>query len=945
MTSKLHQLTLSQLSLYNPARMSDSEIISSFAVREDCYRRLWEDIAGEKATSRPQHHLIVGQRGMGKSTLLARLAAEIRTNPSFKDDWIALSFPEEQYGVDRLSKFWLNCLDSLADACEREGLNTEVERIDQQVRELTSHLGTSAKKDRDVAERVLDCFLGSAEAMKRRPILFVDNLQIVFDRLANSQQHALREVLTRPGAPLVVGASPSPPQANEDYGAAFYDQFKSHYLGALTVDAMRSLMLTLADRVDRPDVRERVLQAPERLQVLRELTGGNPRTTVTLLFLFAEDFSPSVFGDLENLLDRVTPLYKARFEELSEQQQVVVSAVANHWDPITTKEVGKLTGLATSSLSSQMERMVSLGVLERVELFGTVSTGFQIAERFFNVWFLMRNASRRQRREIEFLTRFIESFYEPDDRGRLARRLVTENNLSPDRHLFARALGTTLPVGEAHELKRHAELDALRQKERDARKRLEAVIDFNALEPFVVEFSGLRERLEQLVPPESEVAPEEFADAVLGDRQMFLSRRREQIAASDRLSLEQVSKIMESVSEGESADLATYGADAAAWLRARLRQGQILSLEASDDWENAIRCAPEDQAVQALFDTIPSRVVRNLSDDAVSSIIARLEPDSEAESWRWANWGYDLSNVLGRFVDAEKAYRKAISLDENFANPWANLGNLLQNRLARYDESEAAYRRAILLDENFAYPWNGLGDLLQDHLSRYEESEAAYRKAISLEEDYAEPWNGLGNLLCDHLRRFDEAAIAYRKSIEVDALDIEFPLDNLVFLYRDFLADSEEGELTFLRLRAFHESQATNEIWAPDSLPIHESLFSAYQENWGDARQALKRALDLLKGGFSPYSWDDWMRASAVYFHLGLGSRLIDYLRESGYNRRLRPWFEALVAIGQGNRAALMNVAPEVRNTAEHYFDQIRKRLECLPEKTKRWEWPGGKKK
>jgi len=42
---------------------------------------------------------------------------------------------------------------------------------------------------------------------------------------------------------------------------------------------MRLLMLTLAEKVERTDVRDRILQHPHRLDVLRQLTGGNPRTT------------------------------------------------------------------------------------------------------------------------------------------------------------------------------------------------------------------------------------------------------------------------------------------------------------------------------------------------------------------------------------------------------------------------------------------------------------------------------------------------------------------------------------------------------------------------------------------------------------------------------------------------------------------------------------------
>lgn len=131
----------------------------------------------------------------------------------------------------------------------------------------------------------------------------------------------------------------------------------------------------------------------------------------------------------------------------------------------------------------------------------------------------------------------------------------------------------------------------------------------------------------------------------------------------------------------------------------------------------------------------------------------------------------------------------------------------------------------------------------------------------------------------------------------------------------------------------------------PDCLAIHESLFCAYDENWGEAREALGGALEHLNGGLSPATRDDWMRASAVYCHLDYGDALVEYLRETGYNRRLRPWFEALVAVGKGSREALWNVALEVRSTAEHFIDQIMKRIEILPEKTRRWQRTVGKKR
>lgn len=53
------------------------------------------------------------------------------------------------------------------------------------------------------------------------------------------------------------------------------------------------------------------------------MTGGNPRTTVLLFDLFAAD--GNVHSDLSGLLDMMTPLYKARMENLAEQPRKMLA--------------------------------------------------------------------------------------------------------------------------------------------------------------------------------------------------------------------------------------------------------------------------------------------------------------------------------------------------------------------------------------------------------------------------------------------------------------------------------------------------------------------------------------------------------------------------------------------------------------------------------------------
>lgn len=768
MSTPLDKLRISQLSLHNPGRMSDEEVVASFAARHALFERVLADLRAEKPRGRPQHHLIVGQRGMGKSLLLARLGAELRRDHDLAAVFIPLIFAEEQYAVDRLSKFWLNCLDSLADACERAGDAAATDRIDALVHRLSAPSGSSAPAGNGAAAEPLNALLAEVKALKRRPVLLVDNLQIVFERISDQEQHVLRELLMRPGAPILIGTSPYPPSAHQDYGAAFYDHFKVHYLPALSVEEMRQLLLTLAAKVERPDIRDRVLRHPHRLSVLRQLTGGNPRTAVTLFFLYAEDFAPTVFGDLENLLDRVTPLYKARFEELSPQQQVVASSVANHWDPITTRAIADRTSLAPTAVSPQLDRLEKLGFVERVELFGESSFGYQIAERFFNVWFLMRTASRRQRREVEFLTRFIEAFYEGQDRSRLARQLQAERDFSPDRHLFMRALVCTLDPAEAHDLRRHADLDALRQKDSQLRRRLAEIIDFTLLPPATLAFAELREKLVALVPPDAGVEPEDFARKVLGDRRMFVSGDRERLATRGQLSVSELQTLLGTLEKSRKADEARFGREAVDWLSHRLWSGLLALPDSDDDWEAAFVQAPNPLAIRLLLRLLPQSVGIRIQQELTMRLQQHLQPSEAASAVAWHNWGFFQAEFLNQPKVSELAFRQAVAMDQTDGRLWSELGRVL-HQLERDDEAEAAYRRGIALDPREVGCWNNLGILL-GRRGRDTEAEQAFHEASRLEPENAAPWNNLGYLLGE-LGRSEEAEAAFRTAIKVDSTD------------------------------------------------------------------------------------------------------------------------------------------------------------------------------
>ena len=73
--------------LYNPQNQSKTELINEFAVRQKTFENLFKAIKEAKMEVPEQHYLILGRRGMGKTTLLLRLAYEIENDPTL-NSWL-----------------------------------------------------------------------------------------------------------------------------------------------------------------------------------------------------------------------------------------------------------------------------------------------------------------------------------------------------------------------------------------------------------------------------------------------------------------------------------------------------------------------------------------------------------------------------------------------------------------------------------------------------------------------------------------------------------------------------------------------------------------------------------------------------------------------------------------------------------------------------------------
>lgn len=683
----MEKLSLSQIGLYNAQRMSDEVVERLFVVRQNLFELVLNKILAEPLDSIAQNHLFIGQRGMGKSTLLKRFEVELRTKHN--KDFIPLLFPEEQYNIDKLADFWLNCLDAMADTLEVEKKKNDTAAIDKIVKELE-------KVDKsEVNHLAFERLTEISKKLGRRAVLLVDNLGLVFNRLESADKHLLRAQLMKNGAPILIGTNPVGIDETNEYGAPFYDWFSFHHLKKLNFEELKSILINLAKLTEQENLIKEIHQHQARLQTLHQLTGGNPRTTVMLFKLIINGFTSDINDDLEALLDEITPLYKARFEELPEKMQIIIDAIALAWHPVDLAKLRELTSLENQQLSPQIKRLVDLGWIEKVETHQKSSSSYQISERFFNIWFLMRRSSRRQKLQLYYLSRFLETLYGetlPDvAMKRLGKR--SENFKDIQYNLALK--------------------DGLKDQDLKSKLQDKTLQDIENLD--IKNFKNL-----------CEIGTFDDEDLLI----FYINSIREKI----------INKKFDKVEKQLNLLCQNYGRNSAVLFYCGLLFDEKNEFEnAISYYEKVIQMADKYYKPFAYINLARLFIkYRNDIDFAKEAYHNAIKIDGNF-GHPWNRLGHLYRDYYKDYHKAEEAYLKEIEINKNKAMSWDSLGNLYQDYLKQFQKAEFAYLNELKISPKNISPKFNLVFLYRDKLANLTKAKSLFKSLkleINVEDSY-----------------------------------------------------------------------------------------------------------------------------------------------------------------------------------------------------------------
>lgn len=408
--------------IFHTDNATDEEIVKQFIVRKLEFNSIIKTLT-DQGKRGLQNFMLIGKRGMGKSTLLRRVEIEINNiqKENFESKLIAIRLSSEGYRISRLFKLWETIIDVLSEkepqlAIEQKKIEDSENYETLLIPIITNYL---SKQDKSL-------------------LLLIDNLDSILQAINSKEGHQLREILIQ--YPIqIIGNTMFYDEKYYAYDQPFFDFFKIISLKNLTPTETSNFINLLIEEEKSLGNTIKPTKKQHTINTLRILSGGVPRTIVLLVSVLFDDNLDTTVSHLKKLLELVTPLYQDRMKSLSNQQKEIMWAMATIWNKTGVGDIAKLTRMESKNVSAQMKVLEQNGYIIKDDIPGR-NNYYLIDERFFNIWLLMSEGTKKDGQRVLWLTKTLDMILDQDEIGSYAKNCFGKMKSVDNKAMFAKAL-------------------------------------------------------------------------------------------------------------------------------------------------------------------------------------------------------------------------------------------------------------------------------------------------------------------------------------------------------------------------------------------------------------------------------------------------------------------------------------------------------------------------
>lgn len=759
--------------LYNPALLPPEVLLSEYSARLPLLETLLGIVRSNQPGHPPQHCLLIGARGMGKTTTLWAVAHKISRDYELARQWQPVVFDEESRRVGDLADFWLEAI-------------RQWEFATKATTDLTGPL--LAQNPPDIEDHAHRLFIDLVARSGKRVVLLIDNLNDLLASIRDDEPlHRLRAALMQDSGIMLIGGATSYFEQVTSVDQPFFEFFRFFELKELSLEEMRECLTNLAQSHQDKDVEKALAEHMGSIRALHLLTGGNPRLIKTFYRLLRGGLHTDIRTDLERLLDDYTPYFKAIVDTLPVQQQRIFDAVALAWNPVEVATLATTTRLPSNQVSAQLRTLVKSGLI-REALGHPKKKAYLLADRFSNIHYLMRHG-RSARSRLDWFVATVHVLF-PDKAAELLAKAACDAAEcgSYGRRDARDVISSALHRAENTEARQRLLHLTLQKSWRTiAAAEIEGWLDVECAKADLPEIDIIAfcQRMPSEIRQQIDYQPDAahwwsyLADFLCSQKAFKLAARAlvqslkidpQQADVGARLGdLLSIELGLHELAEKVYRNVVTFEASHA-WSWDSLGYLYLDHLnrleEAEEAFYKSLAANPTDEWSMAGIALVFER--RHNQPDLALDWIKKALSIRPSFTHGWVQLARLQHKSFHNYRDAEFAYMQSIDIDPEFVTSWRELAWLRSGEMKKYLDARPVYEKWIQLAPNDAWAYNDYGNLLMDHLNQPKEAEQMYLRAAELAPDEACCWQNLGSLYMQYLEFYEKAEMAYSKAIQLD---------------------------------------------------------------------------------------------------------------------------------------------------------------------------------